>query len=181
MCFRCIKCLRSFDSLLGYDLSLLDQATDLPRLSPPLLPLPDDLLLLPTPVLRSTSPVCQSPRGPLASVVSSPRDLSREGPFYAYCVPSDTGSHPLISEGLPGCTYRITSYSEEDIADVEPAFGVHLHHPRFLKHIGAPELACLLGRSPAEWVRTMDRQDAMATALQLQWDAGLIASNLYGL
>ena len=132
-----------FDSLLGYDLSLLDQATDLSRLSPPLLRLPDDLLLLPTPVSRSTSPVCQSPRGLLASVVSSLRDFSREGSFDAYCVPSVTGSHPLISEGLPGCPYRMTSYSEEDIADVDPAFGVQLHHPRFLKCIGLPRrLVC---------------------------------------
>ena len=44
--------------------------------------------------------------------------------------------------------------------------------------IGGPESARLLGRPPAEWVRTMDRQDLMVAVLQLQWDAGLVASNL---
>ena len=132
----------------GCDLSLIEQATDLSRLSPPLIPLPDGLLLLPTPVpmVTSPSPVRQSPREPLASVVSSPMDLSREGPFDAYCVPSDTRSHPLILNGLPGCLYRMTSYLEEDVAEVVPAFGVQLHHARFLKCSGAPESARLLGR-----------------------------------
>ena len=64
-----------------------------------------------------------------------------------YYMPSDNANHPLISEGLPGCLYRMTSYSEQDIGDVEPAFGVQLHHPRFLECIGAPESARLLGRA----------------------------------
>ena len=72
----------------------------------------------------------------------------------------------------------MTSYWEEDFAEVDPAFGVQLHHPRFLECIGAPESARLLGRPPAEWVRTMDRQDVMVAALQLQRDAGLMVSNL---
>ena len=81
------------------------------RLSPPLIPLPDDLLRLPMPVPMPPSPlpVRRSPRKSLTSVVSSPMDLSREGPFDAFCVPSDTGDHPLISEGLAGCPYRMTS------------------------------------------------------------------------
>ena len=101
-----------------------------------------------------------------------------EGPFDAYCVLADTGGHPLILDGLTGCPYHMTSYLEEDIAEVDPAFGVQLHHPLFLECIGAPESARLLGRSSAEWVQTMDRQDVMAAALQLQRDAGLMASNL---
>ena len=104
--------------------------------------------------------------------------LVPEGSFDACCVPADTGSHPLISDGLPGCPYRMASYLEEDIAEVDPAFGVQLHHSRFIECIGAPESAQLLGRSPAEWVQTMDKQDVMAAALQLQRDAGLMASNL---
>ena len=124
------------------------------------------------------SPACQSPREPLASAVSSPMDLSWEGPFDAYCVLADTGSHPLILNGLPGCPYHMMSYLEEDIAEMDPAFGVQLHHPRFLECIGAPESARLLGHSPAEWVQMMDKQEVMAAALQLQWDAGLMASNL---
>ena len=64
------------------------------------------------------------------------------------------------------------------MAEVDPAFRVQLHHPHFLECIGAPESARLLGRSPVEWVQTMDRQDVMAAALQLQRYAGLMASNL---
>ena len=71
----------------------------------------------------------------------------------------------------------MTSYLEEDISEVDPVFGVQLHHPRFLECIGAPESARLLGHSPAEWVQTIDKQDVMAAALQFQRDAGLMASN----
>ena len=77
----------------------------------------------------------------------------------------------MISDGLPSCPYCMTSYRDENVAEVDPAFGVQLHHPRFIECIGAPESARLLGRSPAECVRTMDRQDIMAAALQLQRDA----------
>ena len=38
--------------------------------------------------------------------------------------------------------------------------------------------AWLLGRSPVDWVREMDRQDILAAVLELQRDAGLMASNL---
>ena len=72
----------------------------------------------------------------------------------------------------------MTSYRDEAVAEVDPSFGVQLHHPRFIECIGAPESARLLGRSLTEWVQTMDRQDIMAAALQLQQDAGLMASNL---
>ena len=72
----------------------------------------------------------------------------------------------------------MTSYRDEDIAEVDPTFGVQLHHPRFLECIGALESAQLLCRSPAEWVRTMDNQDAISAALQLQRDTGFITSNL---
>ena len=85
-----------------------------------------------------SSPGCQSLGESLASVDSSPLDVSREGPVDAYCELADTGSQPLISDGLPGCPYHMTSYREEDIADVDPAFGVQLHHPRFLECIGGP-------------------------------------------
>ena len=45
--------------------------------------------------------------------------------------------------------------------------------PRVVECIGAPESARLLGRSLAELVQTMDRQDIMAAALQLQLDDDL--------
>ena len=110
--------------------------------------------------------------------VPSPVALPREGPFDAYCETGDTGEHLLISTGLPGCPYRMTTYREEDVAHVDLAFGVQLHHPRFLECIGAPKSALLLGRSPAEWIQVMDRQDVLVAALELQRDAGLMASNL---
>ena len=68
----------------------------------------------------------------------------------------------------------MTSYQAEDIAEVDPAFGVRLHHSHFLKCIGAPESARLLGHSQVEWVQTMARLDIIAAAV----DAGLMASNL---
>ena len=94
------------------------------------------------------------------------RDLSREGDL------------PLISEGLPGCLYRMTSYECAEVADVDPAYGLQLHHPRFLEYVGARESARLLTRAPGHWVQTMDREEAVTAALQLQHDAGLITSNL---
>ena len=106
------------------------------------------------------------------------RDVSREGPFDAYCAPMDTGDLPLVSTGLPGCPYRITSYTGLAVADTDPAYGIQMHHPRFLEFIGAPESAHLLYRSPAFWVQNMDREDAVAAAVNLQRDAGLMSSNL---
>ena len=53
-------------------------------------------------------------------------DISREGPFDAYASPVDTEVSHLVTTGLPGCPY---------------AFGMQLHHPRFLEFIGAPECA----------------------------------------
>ena len=63
-----------------------EQATDL---LPLMIPLRDDLLLLPLPVLLlpQSSPGHESPVELLASVDSACLDLSREGPFDAYCVP----------------------------------------------------------------------------------------------
>ena len=29
-----------------------------------------------------------------------------------------------MSEGLPGCPYRMTSYDGMDVADVDPAYGL---------------------------------------------------------
>ena len=115
---------------------------------------------------------------PCAPVVSTPRDLSWEGPFDAYSATSDTGNLPLISEGLLGCPYRMTSYESAKVANIYPAYGLQLHHPRFLEYVGAPESARLLTRATGHWVQTMDREEAVTAALQLQHDAGLITSNL---
>ena len=65
-----------------------------------------------------------------------------------------------------------------NIADVDPVYGLQLTHPRFLEFLGAPESARLFNGSPGHWVRMMDREDAVAAALQLQHDAGVMTSNL---
>ena len=101
----------SFDSIVESpvtSLSITDYAAE------PLIPLRNELLLLPMPV-----PMWPQP---------SP----------GYCELGDTGGHLLISTGLPGCPYRMTTYREEDFAHVEPIFGVQFHHPRFLECIGHP-------------------------------------------
>ena len=72
----------------------------------------------------------------------------------------------------------MTTYREDDRASVDTSFGVQIHHPRFLECVGAPESARLLDRPPTEWLRAMDRQDTLIAAVQLQRDAGLMASNL---
>ena len=111
-------------------------------------------------------------------VVSPQRDLSREGPFDAFCAPPYTSDDPFITDGLLGCPYRMTSYDSADVANVDPAYGIQLHHPRFLEYVGVPESARLLTRDPTHWVQTMDCEDAVAAALQLQHDTCLMTSNL---
>ena len=72
----------------------------------------------------------------------------------------------------------MTSYESADVADVDPAYWLQLHHPWFLEFEGALELARLLTRTPSHWVATLDRNNAISAALQLQHDAGLMSSNL---
>ena len=72
----------------------------------------------------------------------------------------------------------MTSYESAEVADVDPAYRLQLHHPWFLEYIGAPDSARLLTRAPGHWVQTMDREEAVTAAQQLQHDAGLITSNI---
>ena len=81
-----------------------------------------------------------------------------------------------LTLSLPGCPYRMTSSDSADVADVDPAYGLQLHHPRFMEYVGAPESARLLTGTPGHWVQTMDWENAVAAALQLQHDAGLLTS-----
>ena len=105
-------------------------------------------------------------------------DATREGPFDAVTSSMDSDDSPLVTAGLPGCPYRITSYTGPALSDMNPAFGLQLHHPRFLEFIGAPESAHLLYHSPSFWVEQLGEEYAMAAAVNLQWDAGLMMSNL---
>ena len=61
---------------------------------------------------------------------------------------------------------------------MNPAFGLQLHHPRLLEFIGAPESAQLLYDSPTFWVDRLGEENAMAAAVNLQRDAGIMLSNL---
>ena len=168
------------DNLLTGDSSLMDRDQDLQLLPLPLLPLPDDFGLLQDTALGLSyvSVVGLSQLDTGAPVVPTSGDLSREGPFDVHGTTSDTGDIPLIYDGLPGCPYRMTSYDRAEVADVDPAYGLQLHHLRFLQYVGAPEPARLLTGAPGHWVRTMEWEEAVTAALQLQHDAGLITSNL---
>ena len=80
------------------------------------------------------------------------RDIVREGPFDTGATPMDTEDSPFIITGMPGCPYRMTSYTGTALVDADATYGLQLHHPRFLEFIGAPESARLLNNSPSFWV-----------------------------
>ena len=151
---------------------LLGDPSDLQLLTLPLLPVPvadgSDPVLVGTPSAGEAD---------LAPAVVPP-DLSQEGPFDVYRTPLGSGDTPRVLENLPGCQYRMTSCDAADHPDLNPAYGLHLHDPRFLEYVGAPELARLLSRTPDYWLHHMTRDQAISAALQLQRDAGLIMSNL---
>ena len=106
------------------------------------------------------------------------RDIVREGPFDAGAIPMETEDSPLISTSMPGCPYRMTSYTGTAMVDADTTYGLQLHHPRFLEFIGAPESARLLNHSPSFWVDRLGQESAMAAAVNLQRDAGFMMSNL---
>ena len=116
----------------------------------------------------TSSPLCQDAEdiGP---------DLAREGPFDAGEVIPEPGKSPLVLNSMPGCQYRMTSYDDRDNRDdLDPEYGIHLHDPRMMEYMGAPESARLLGRSPEYWLEHMGRDRAVAAALRLHHDASLI-------
>ena len=76
-------------------------------------------------------------------------DLTREGPFDVSEVEPNPGQSLLVLNSMPGCQFRMTSYDDQDSrGDLDPAYGIHLHDPRMMEYMGAPESARLLGRSP---------------------------------
>ena len=110
----------------------------------------------------------------LASETSSRPEVGSS----AVAPPMDMEDSPLLETGLPGCLYRFTSYSGQPFVDGNPAFWLQLHHPRFLEFVGAPESARLLCRSPTFWADQLGEEQAMAAAVNLQRDAGIMLSNL---
>ena len=99
------------------------------------------------------------------------RDIVREGPFDVDATPMETENSPLINTSMPGCPYRMTSYTGTAMVDAGTRYGLQLHHPRFLEFIGAPE-------SPSFWVDRLGQESAMAAAVNLQRDVGFMMSNL---
>ena len=103
-------------------------------------------------------------------------DLSREGPFDASDVVPDEGQSPLILDGMEGCQYRMTSYDERQPSS--NTHGIHMHDPRVIEYMGAPESARLMGRTPEYWVQHMGRERTIQAALRLHHDASLIMTNI---
>ena len=126
-------------------------------------------------VLASGVPLDSIPWSTAEDII---RDIAREGPFDVCDTHMDTEESPLISTGLPCCPYRMTSYTRTAVADADETYGLQLHHPRFLEFIGAPESARLLNNSPSFWVNHLGEECAMAAAVNLQRDAGLMMSNI---
>ena len=102
------------------------------------------------------------------------RDIVREGPFDVGATPMETEDSPLRNTSMPGCPYRITSYTGTAMVDADTRYGLQLHHPRFLEFIGAPESARLFNHSPSFWVDRLGQESAMAAAVNLQRDAGFM-------
>ena len=106
-------------------------------------------------------------------------DLTREGPFDTCEAEPEPGQSPLMLNSMPGCQFRMTSYDDRDNRDdLDPVYGIHLHDPRMMEYMGAPESARLLGRSPEYWLEHMGQDRAVSAALRLHHDASLIMTNV---
>ena len=92
--------------------------------------------------------------------------------------PIDLGDGQLLETGLPDCPYRFSGSGGLPFSDGNPAYGLQLHHPRFLEFVGAPELARLLDCSPTFWVDQLGKEQALSAAINLQRDMGVMLSNL---
>ena len=106
-------------------------------------------------------------------------DLSREGPFDACDADHDAGQSPVVMDSMAGCQYRMTSYEERiNSSDMDPSYGIHMHDPRVIEYMGAPESARLMGRTPEYWLQHMGRERTIQAALRLHHDASLIMTNI---
>ena len=113
-----------------------------------------------TPAFENVESTAGSTSSPLCQDISP--DLMREGPFDAGEVIPEPGQSPLMLNSMLGCQFRMTSYDDRDNRDdLDPEFGIHLHDPRMMEYMGAPELARLLGRSPEYWLEHMGRDRAV--------------------
>ena len=87
-------------------------------------------------------------RDPIIQTVLAPpkRDMLPAGTPWA--VPPEVAEKARMTDsGIPGCPYRFLESDELPFIDGNPAYGLQLHHPRFLELVGAPESARLLDRA----------------------------------
>ena len=81
-------------------------------------------------------------RDPIIQTVLAPpkRDMLPAGTPWA--VPPEVAAKARMTDsGIPGCPYRFLESDELPFIDGNPAYGLQLHHPRFLELVGAPESA----------------------------------------
>ena len=114
----------------------------------------------------------------LQTVLASGTSSQPEEGTSAIAPPMDLGDGRLLETGVPGCPYRFSGFGGLPFSDGNPAYGLQLHHTRFLEYVGAPESARLLDCSPTFWVDRLGKEQAMAAAVNLQRDAGIMLSNL---
>ena len=95
--------------------------------------------------------------------------LAREGPFLAERSPESI--HSLGA----GCAF---TYRASDYASPVGDYGLPLHHLRVIEWIGVPQSARLLEISGAQWVDKLSRDQAVAAAVHLQRDVGLMQTNV---
>ena len=110
----------------------------------------------------------------LQTVLASGASSQPEEGTSAVAPPMHLGDGRLLETGLPGYPYRFSESGEQPFWDGSPAYGLQLHHPRFLEFVGAPESARLLDCSPTFWVDQLGKEQAMAAAVNLQRDAGIM-------
>ena len=85
----------------------------------------------------------------------------------------------MVLDSMSGCQYRMTSYKERvSVSDLDPSYGIHVHDPRMMEYMGAPESARLLGRTPDYWLEHKGRERTIQAALRLHHDASLIMTNI---
>ena len=71
--------------------------------------------------------------------------------------PVTPGNDRVLKSGLPGCPYRFLESGELPFTDGNSAYGLQLHHPRFLELVRAPESARILDCSPSFWVKELGK------------------------
>ena len=98
--------------------------------------------------------------------------LAREGPFL-----TERSLESIRSMGA-GCAFRHTTYRASDYAAPVGDYGLPLHHLRFIEWIRVPQSAGLLEIGGAQWVDKLSRDQAVAAAVHVQCDVGLMQTNV---